>query len=178
VSVPFSVHASRTSLVLRRAFIAASAAWAAALPISVYAATHLPPSLVLAAIVGMVYAVGSVVCHQLPARSFHLWGAQMPVCARCAGIYAGAAVAPIVPYVASAFRRTLPALRRMVRPKPDTTYDARLALLVGALPTIATLAYEWTTGVMPSNSIRAIAGFPLGAAVAAIVLSAPDDQVN
>ena len=29
-------------------------------------------------------------CHQLPARSPHLWGAQLPVCWRCAGILAGA----------------------------------------------------------------------------------------
>ena len=51
-------------------------------------------------------------------------------------------------------------------------------MLAAALPTIATLAYEWTTGTMPSNSIRALAGFPLGAAVAAIVLAAEDNQVN
>ena len=46
-----------------------------------------------AAFVLAVYGIGSLVCHQLPARSFHLWSAQMPVCARCAGIYFGAAVA-------------------------------------------------------------------------------------
>jgi hypothetical protein len=33
------------------------------------------------------------------------------------------------------------------------------------LPTALTLAYEWTTGIMPSNWIRALAGVPLGAAV-------------
>ena len=26
-----------------------------------------------------VYGIGSVICHQLPERSFHLWSAQMPV---------------------------------------------------------------------------------------------------
>jgi len=35
-----------------------------------------------------VYAAGGVVCHQLPDRSFLLWGHQLPVCARCTGIYA------------------------------------------------------------------------------------------
>ena len=39
-----------------------------------------------------VYGIGSVICHQLPERSFHLWAAQMPVCARCTGIYFGAVV--------------------------------------------------------------------------------------
>jgi hypothetical protein len=51
-------------------------------------------------------------------------------------------------------------------------------LAIAALPTIATLAFEWTTGVTPSNIVRACAGVPLGVAVAAIVLSAADNQVN
>ncbi|MCA1566720.1 MAG: DUF2085 domain-containing protein [Acidobacteria bacterium] len=29
-------------------------------------------------------------CHQLPARSPHLWGAQLPLCWRCTGILVGA----------------------------------------------------------------------------------------
>ncbi|HEX8456296.1 MAG TPA: DUF2085 domain-containing protein [Pyrinomonadaceae bacterium] len=33
---------------------------------------------------------GSWWCHQLPARSPHLWGAQLPLCWRCTGILAGA----------------------------------------------------------------------------------------
>jgi len=53
-----------------------------------------------------------------------------------------------------------------------------MLLLIAALPTIITLAYEWTTGITPSNIVRACAGLPLGAAVAAIVLAAADNQVN
>jgi uncharacterized membrane protein len=37
----------------------------------------------------LMYA-GSWWCHQLPARSPHLFGAQMPLCWRCAGILFGA----------------------------------------------------------------------------------------
>ena len=40
---------------------------------------------------GALYALGSHICHQRPERSFHLFAAQLPVCARCLGIYAGAA---------------------------------------------------------------------------------------
>ena len=50
--------------------------------------------------------------------------------------------------------------------------------MFAALPTVATLVYEWSTGTMPSNTIRAFAGFPLGAAVALVILAAVDDQVN
>jgi uncharacterized membrane protein len=34
--------------------------------------------------------VGSCWCHQLPARSPHLFGVQMPLCWRCSGILFGA----------------------------------------------------------------------------------------
>lgn len=33
--------------------------------------------------------IGSAVCHQMAERSFILQGQQLPVCARCTGIYAG-----------------------------------------------------------------------------------------
>jgi uncharacterized membrane protein len=157
--------------VWRRAFIAAAIGWAVALVLapSIAARPDTPP---LYAFAFGVYAAGSLLCHQLADRSFHLWGVQMPVCARCTGIYAGGAVAAIVAYVVSAFRRTQVRLKpnatygSLVRLKPDTTYRyARIALLAAALPTAATLVYEWTTGQTPANAIRALAGFPLGAAV-------------
>ena len=34
--------------------------------------------------------VGSWVCHQLPERSPHIWGVQLPLCWRCTGIFLGA----------------------------------------------------------------------------------------
>jgi len=41
-------------------------------------------------VVGKTYLVGYAVCHQLPSHSFHLGGRQLPLCARCTGIYLGA----------------------------------------------------------------------------------------
>ncbi len=35
-------------------------------------------------------AIGYAVCHQIPARSFHLGGERLPLCARCTGIYLAA----------------------------------------------------------------------------------------
>jgi uncharacterized membrane protein len=104
-----------------------------------------------------VYALGRVICHQLPIRSFHLWGAALPVCARCTGIYLGAAVTAVVVSIRTATAAT-----------PTAAYARRL-LIVATIPTAFTLVYEWTTGVMPANWIRAIAGFPIGAAVAWLI---------
>lgn len=141
---------------MRRAFAAAASGWALALPAAAYAASQPHAASASYAFAFGVYGLGSVVCHQLPARSFHLWGVALPVCARCTGIYMGAALAAIA-WIAG------PAVR-------DT--PARWALVLAALPTLATLAYEWTTGVMPGHAIRAAAGFPLGASVAIVVASA------
>lgn len=91
----------------------------------------------------------------------------MPVCARCTGIYFGAAVGALVALVAPLKRRP-----------NGTVHATRAALIVAALPTLLTLLYEWTTGDMPSHAIRAAAGFPIGVVVAWLVVAAADNQVN
>ena len=132
------------------------------IPLAPFAANQPPPARAWYALAFFIYSVGSVVCHQLPARSFELWSTQMPVCARCTGIYLGAAVIAI----ASLFRL------------PDWSTSAldarqsRCALALAALPAAATLAFEWITGNVPSNLIRAVSGVPLGAVVVIVVLSA------
>ncbi len=37
----------------------------------------------------LYYGLFSLICHQIPERSFFLNGCQLPVCARCLGIYFG-----------------------------------------------------------------------------------------
>jgi uncharacterized membrane protein len=145
---------------LRWLFSAAAVVWAVAIPAAAFAAR---PGVTVGIQVSaaLPYAIGAIVCHQQPARSFALWSHQLPVCARCTGLYAGAALVALVAAVHAP---------RVVR--------RRAVLFMAALPTIATLAYEWSTGIMPSNLLRAITGVVLGAAVALIILSALDDQVN
>ena len=36
--------------------------------------------------------VGYAICHQIPDRSFHIAGRQLPLCARCTGTYIGVAI--------------------------------------------------------------------------------------
>jgi uncharacterized membrane protein len=98
-----------------------------------------------------VYVFGSRICHQIAERSFHLDGAQLPVCARCIGIYAGFAAAVLV----------APGWMR-----------ARRVLIIGALPTLVTVVAEWAGIWQASNMARAIAGAPLGLAIGAVVIAA------
>jgi uncharacterized membrane protein len=136
-------------VLVRRAFLAVSSLWAVSIPLATFVASRPGASSISYGFALSIYAIGHVVCHQLPARSFHLWMTSLPVCARCTGIYLGAAVTAI-------------ALLRVRLPESNP----RAVLLMAMLPTAATLVFEWTTGVMPAHWIRALAGVPLGVAVA------------
>jgi uncharacterized membrane protein len=166
--------------VIRAAFAVASIAWAATIPLAALLAARAHASVPATALVAAVYVMGSVICHQLPDRSFHLWGAQLPVCARCAGIYAGAAIAVGVLSVGHRFSSAL----RGVRGATGDAALARRVFILAALPAAATLAYEWITAHVPGNPIRAVSGLPIGVAVAWLVLdatrreAAADNQVN
>ena len=157
---------------LRRAFVAASLTWAALLVLVPFLASRSHASNLDTAIVVAVYGVGSLVCHQLPARSFRLWNTQLPVCARCTGIYVGAAACAA--WVAARGRRSGAAPSHIV----GAGAPVARVLAVAGVPTAATLVYEWTTGDMPSNALRFVAGIPLGIVVVWLVVSATADQVN
>jgi uncharacterized membrane protein len=151
---------------LRRLFCAGAVGWAALIPSVALAAGRATGAPVVGLLAALPYAVGAVICHQQAARSFAIWSQQLPVCARCTGIYIGAALVALV----SALRIT--------GTKVAQGFSPARTIIVAALPTAATLAYEWSTDTTPANVVRAIAGFPLGAAVAWVILSAVDDQVN
>jgi uncharacterized membrane protein len=141
-------------VLLRRAFLIGSVVWAAVIPLAAFAASRSDAASLVYGFALAAYTVGHLVCHQLPQRSFHLWGAALPVCARCSGIYVGAALAALVFSV----RVPLDSARGIAA--------ARRVLVLALLPTAATLLFEWTTGETPANGIRALAGVPLGVAVA------------
>ena len=105
----------------------------------------------------IVYAAGSRICHQKPDRSFHTSGVAWPVCARCSGLYLAA---PFGAMAALWLGRTL------------TRRAALTFMIVAALPSAMTLTWEWVSGTMPSNGVRAVAALPLGAAVAYLIVRA------
>jgi uncharacterized membrane protein len=111
----------------------------------VMAAPVLPPGLA-----AFLYAVSSLVCHQLPERSFYWGDAQFAVCARCVGIYGGAATGSVIAAAAGA-GRLIPLVPWV-----------RTLLIAGAAPTGATVVAEWIGMWAPSHAARLAAGIPLG----------------
>jgi uncharacterized membrane protein len=153
---------------LRSGFIVVSIGWFALIPFATFFVGRWSPKTTAGYELAFVtYEIGSLVCHQRPERSFHLFGVQMPVCARCLGIYAGAAAAAALLWLFSDRRSEVSRHKRAIS-WPGFAV-ARNALLVSAIPIATTLAYEWTSGDTPANWIRAVSGLSLGAAVAWIV---------
>lgn len=107
----------------------------------------------------IIFSIGSLICHQRPERSFFVAGQQLPVCARCTGLYLSAALGLVTWLIlrASGGRRTIdPRL-------------ARTVFILAALPTLVSLA-TGTLGLWDgSNLTRAILAVPLGATAGAIV---------
>jgi uncharacterized membrane protein len=150
----------------RSGFVVVSVGWFALIPLATFLAGGASPETPAGyGLAFVMYAIGSLICHQRPERSFHMIGVQMPVCARCLGIYAGAAAAALLWLFSD---RRSEVLRQGAISWPGFEL-ARNALVISAIPIAITLAYERTTGATPANWIRAASGVSLGAAVAWIV---------
>jgi uncharacterized membrane protein len=108
-----------------------------------------------------LYAIGSVVCHQLPERSFHIDGHQLPVCARCTGLYLSAAAGALGWCMWKVARRWRP-----VSVPPRSAL--RLVMLCG-LPTAISVATAAIGAWDGSNAARALLSVPLGASAGAVV---------
>ena len=133
--------------------------WSTALTAAPYALSHGATGNALVAAT-TVYVAGSFICHQRADRSFHPWGVKLPVCGRCAGLYAGA----LLGLLGAAGR---------IRGGPT-----RALLAAAAVPTGATLLLELSGVVDPGNAGRAAAAVPLGATVCCFVVGAIRGKVH
>ncbi len=108
-----------------------------------------------------VFAVGSVICHQLPERSFFFDGRQLPVCARCTGLYLSGAAGLAAWWTVK--------LLRGGRPQKLPPRLAMSLLAIVATPTVV----SYLTGVLGvwdgSNLTRAALAVPLGVVAGAVV---------
>jgi uncharacterized membrane protein len=158
---------------LRLAFAVAAALWAVTIPIAAYVLAQPDAATSPFSLAGLaVYELGSFICHQRPERSFRLSAMPLPVCARCTGIYAGAAITALVT-VLHRVRPGAPRLTRDAAPSMKvgeaaglTPARARAVLAAAATPALITLIYEWAGGAPPSNELRGLSGIVLGCGVA------------
>lgn len=116
---------------------------------------------------GWLYGVGALICHQRPDRSFHLGAAQLPVCARCFGLYAGGAVGLVIWSLVNRRRQT-----------PWPPRPAVLTVIAAAVPTALTVVTAWLGLADPSNAWRAILAAPLGVASGLVIGAVTTDHLK
>jgi len=106
-----------------------------------------------------IYVMASRVCHQRPERSFHTRAVSWPVCGRCSGLYLSAPIGALAAF--------------MVRRRGPGVPTRRLGPLLGiaAVPTILTVALEWSDLTPMTSFWRALAALPLGAMAAWIIVT-------
>ncbi len=103
-----------------------------------------------------VYKGFALVCHQMGERSFHVAGAQLAVCARCLGLYAGA-LAGVAAYP-------------LARPLARRDFPARAWLLWAAVPTAVDFALGFFGVWENTHASRFLTALPLGGALAFCVV--------
>jgi uncharacterized membrane protein len=136
------------------ALLSLAAIWGAALP---WLACLSHSSAIAATGYRAAFALGSVICHQRPERSFFSCSRQWPVCGRCSGLYLGAAAG------------ALAAVVLIKRSSPDhasaphaATRQWRGLLVVAAVPTVVLLTLEAAGLLDPGNAGRFAGALPLG----------------
>jgi uncharacterized membrane protein len=127
--------------------------WVLAAAAAFWVVTLLMAPFLPTALSASVYLLGSYICHQRPDRSFDLAGVQLPVCARCLGLYGGAVVGAVV----------APWLGRIRWP--------RLIVTLSVVPAVLSLVAEWSGLLQATNAVRAATGLIAGGVIAAVVLA-------
>jgi uncharacterized membrane protein len=122
--------------------LAGSALWLLAVFLAPFLAGRIPR------LAAGLYACFSPLCHQIPERSFTLFGYPLAVCARCTGIYAGI-LAGLLAY---------PKIRGFAALRLPST---RLFLGLSA-PIAADAAGHWLGFWSSGNVLRFLTGFAWG----------------
>jgi len=118
-------------------------------------------------ILGKADAIGYAVCHRIDLRSFHMGDIQLPLCARCSGMYLGAMVGSIYQWVIGRRRIGMPSWQIIV---PISIFV--LLFAIDGLNSFYSLFSNAPGLYQPNNSLRLLTGTGMGLAIAVALVPA------
>lgn len=118
-------------------------------------------------VLGKADAVGYAVCHQIDARSFHIEGRALPLCARCSGMYLGFITGLV--FLGLTRRRSggMPSLKILL-----ILGVLGLAFAVDGLNSYLHFFPDAPGLYEPNNTLRLLTGTGVGIAIAAVLYPA------
>ena len=151
--------------------LAGALAWCGAILLAPYLAALSSP------LAEFVYRGFHSICHQLPERSFHLFGEKLAVCSRCASIYfaflLGVTAYPVLHYFGD---KRLDSLNRpfaLHRPAPD-----RAVLFFALLPMLIDVGLDFLGIHASTFSTRTLSGVAFGIVIPLFILPAAIEGVQ
>jgi uncharacterized membrane protein len=118
-----------------------------------------------AGLLGKADAIGYAVCHRIDGRSFHIGNIQMPLCARCTGIYLGVVLGVAAMVVAGRGRAgALPPLRVII-----TLILFIVVMGLDGVNSFLTLLPRLPHVYEPQNWLRLVTGTLDGVAMAVLI---------
>jgi uncharacterized membrane protein len=124
-----------------------------------------------AGILGKADAIGYAVCHRIDLRSFHLGDRQLPLCARCSGMYLGAMLG-LAYQIPKGRRGGLPPRRILI-----VFGLIALIFVFDGLNSFLSLFPGFPTFYASTNTLRLITGTGMGLVIAAMLMPAFNETV-
>jgi uncharacterized membrane protein len=129
---------------------------------------------------GKADAIGYAVCHRISERSFHIGNYQLPLCARCSGMYLGAVTGLVFQFITGWKRQKI----------PHWSIISLLAVFFIAFGIDGANSYLYllkqvSPGILPgipniyvpNNTLRLLTGSGMGLAIAAMLFPAFNQSI-
>ncbi len=108
-------------------------------------------------ILGKADAIGYAVCHRIDLRSFHLGEIQLPLCARCSGMYLGAMLGLVYQWVTGRRRTGVPSWQIIL-----VISIFALLFAIDGLNSFVSLFSSTSALYPPNNALRLLTGTGMG----------------
>ncbi len=131
-------------------------------------------------VLGKADAIGYAVCHRISERSFHIGSYQLPLCARCSGMYLGAVVGLVFQSITGWKRGRIPHWGILT-----ILVLFFIAFGIDGANSYLTLLKQLRPGILPgipnlyapTNTLRLLTGSGMGLAMAAMLFPAFNQSV-